>query len=168
MLPLLLHLNHPERCFFVMITPNVTSAIAMFGAIYNTYMLVLVVEVWLVFRPEIVERANSRSGVVGLFYRTLTLGVREITDGARAIDERMIRALNNLFPFEKRNQETGYSDNPALSQSSADKSGSLVTTSSSPVRIRTRQAGASYSLSGTVPCQLPSPLSCISVFSNQA
>ena len=92
-LPLLLHLHHPDRCFLVMVTPNTTSAIAMFGVIYSTYMLVLIVEVWLVFRPTIVERANTRSGATGLLYRILSLGVREITDGARAVDEWMIRAL---------------------------------------------------------------------------
>ena len=39
------------------------AAIAGFGFIYSTYMLVLVVELWLVFRPSIVERAVSRGGV---------------------------------------------------------------------------------------------------------
>jgi Ni/Fe-hydrogenase subunit HybB-like protein len=93
-LPLLLHLHHPERCFQVMITPNVTSAIAGFGFIYSTYMLLLLVEVWLVFRPELVERANSRSGAEGFVYRILALGVREIPEGARAVDDWLIRVLS--------------------------------------------------------------------------
>lgn len=92
-LPLLLHLHHPERAFNIMFTPSATSAMSGFGFIYNFYMLLLVVEVWLVFRPEIVERANSRSGAVGLFYRVLSLGIREISDGARRIDEGVIRLL---------------------------------------------------------------------------
>lgn len=91
--PLLLHLHHPERAFNIMITPNSTSAMAGFGFIYGLYMLLLAVEVWLVFRPDIVGRANSSSGPVGLFYRVLAMGEREITDGARAIDERLIRTL---------------------------------------------------------------------------
>ncbi|MDP6722399.1 MAG: polysulfide reductase NrfD, partial [Pirellulaceae bacterium] len=49
-LPLLLHLHHPERAFNIMFTPSATSAMAGFGFIYNLYMLLLVVEVWLVFR----------------------------------------------------------------------------------------------------------------------
>jgi Ni/Fe-hydrogenase subunit HybB-like protein len=92
-LPLLLHLHHPERCFQVMITPNVTSAIAGFGFIYSTYMLLLVVEIWLVFRPELVERANSHHGLMGFVYRLLALGSREISEGARAVDDWLIRAL---------------------------------------------------------------------------
>jgi len=92
-LPLLLHLHHPERAFNIMFTPSTTSAMAGFGFIYNIYMLLLVVEVWLVFRPTIVERANTHSGIGGLIYRVLSLGVREITDGARAVDQWLIRAL---------------------------------------------------------------------------
>lgn len=91
--PLLLHLHHPDRCFNVVITPSVTSAIAGFGFIYSTYMLILVVEVWLVFRPAIVERANRTQGVVRWFYRALALGVTSIGEGAAAVDRWLIRAL---------------------------------------------------------------------------
>jgi formate-dependent nitrite reductase membrane component NrfD len=92
-LPLLLHLHHPERAFNIMFTPSATSAMSGFGIIYNLYMLLLVVEVWLVFRADIVERANSRRGVARIFYRTLALGALRITPGARAIDNWLIRAL---------------------------------------------------------------------------
>ncbi len=92
-LPLLLHLHHPERAFNVVITPSFTSAIAAFGFVYGTYMLVLLVEVWLEFRPTIVERAGSSTGVSGLIYRVLSLGCREITDNARAVDARVGRIL---------------------------------------------------------------------------
>jgi formate-dependent nitrite reductase membrane component NrfD len=92
-LPLLLHLDHPERAFNIMFTPSATSAMAGFGFIYNLYMLLLVVEVWLVFRPDLVERANSRGGLAGFGYRVLALGGRRITPGAQAVDEWLIRAL---------------------------------------------------------------------------
>ena len=92
-LPLLLHLHHPERCLQVMITPSTTSAIAGFGFIYSTYMLVLIVEVWLVFRPTIVERAKTQGGLVGKLYWLAALGVTEISDTARRIDNWLIRAL---------------------------------------------------------------------------
>lgn len=92
-LPLLLHLRHPERAFNIMITPNATSAMAGFGFIYSVYMLLLVVEVWLVFRPTIVHRARARTGLGGFVYRGMSLGSREVTDGARAADAWAIRAL---------------------------------------------------------------------------
>ncbi|MBQ17262.1 MAG: polysulfide reductase [Planctomycetaceae bacterium] len=92
-LPLLLHLHHPLRAFNIMFTPNVRSAMAGFGFIYSLYMLLLIVEVWLVFRPDIVERAKSHTGATGFLYRVLALGDREITPGARTLDEWFIRAL---------------------------------------------------------------------------
>lgn len=91
--PLLLHLHHPERCLQVVITPSVTSAIAGFGFIYSTYMLLLVVEVWLVFRPDIIERANTRQGIVGLLYKVAALGVTSMSDTARRVDEWLIGVL---------------------------------------------------------------------------
>ncbi|MEZ6061359.1 MAG: NrfD/PsrC family molybdoenzyme membrane anchor subunit [Planctomycetaceae bacterium] len=93
-LPLLLHLHHPERAFNIMITPSATSAMSGFGIIYSFYMLLLVVEVWLVFRPDIVARAQTATGLSGVFYRVLSLGDREMTVGSRATDEWLIRLLS--------------------------------------------------------------------------
>ncbi|MCA9262276.1 MAG: polysulfide reductase NrfD [Planctomycetales bacterium] len=92
-LPLLLHLHHPERCLNIAVTPSATSAMAGFGFIYSTYMLVLIVEVWLVCRPSIVARAKQHSGLKRAFYTLLALGVTTMTDGARAVDQKLIRAL---------------------------------------------------------------------------
>ncbi|NOY40946.1 MAG: polysulfide reductase NrfD [Planctomycetes bacterium] len=92
-LPLLLHLHHPERAFYIMFMPSFTSAMSGFGFIYNFYILLLLVEVWLVFRPTIVERASTHSGISGVIYRVLALGVREISDRSRALDQWLIRAL---------------------------------------------------------------------------
>ena len=92
-LPLLLHLRHPERAFNVMITPNATSAMAMFGFAYSAFMLLLVVEVWLVFRPAIVSRGNSGHGWAARRCRVLSFGTRQISPGAQAADAWTIRAL---------------------------------------------------------------------------
>ena len=92
--PLLLHLHHPERAFNVMITPSATSAMAGFGIIYSLYMLLLIVEVWLVFRPDIVQRAQSVRGPAGLIYRVLSIGDREVTAESRIADAWLIRVLS--------------------------------------------------------------------------
>lgn len=92
-LPLLLHLHHPERALNIVFTPSASSAMAGFGFIYSLYMLVLIVEVWLEFRPEIVERAGSVTGPTRHIYRALALGVREISPRALAIDRWLIHAL---------------------------------------------------------------------------
>ena len=89
-LPLLLHLHHPERAFNVMFTPNFTSAMAGFGFIYSFYMVVLIIDLWLVFRQDFIDRAKSLPGVMGLLYKVLALGVLEMTPKARAIDKKLI------------------------------------------------------------------------------
>ena len=50
-LPLLLHLGHPERAFNAMITPHLTSAMAMFGFFATFYVVLLMLEIWFAFRP---------------------------------------------------------------------------------------------------------------------
>ncbi|PIP42395.1 hypothetical protein COX18_00390 [Candidatus Desantisbacteria bacterium CG23_combo_of_CG06-09_8_20_14_all_40_23] len=69
-LPLLFHLGHPERALNMLFTPHLTSAMAGFGIIYASYGVLLCLEVWLIFRPEIVRYANQTKGVIKLFYST--------------------------------------------------------------------------------------------------
>lgn len=93
-LPLLLHLHQPFRALNVVATPSPTSAMAGFGFIYSFYLLLLLVEVWLLFRPAIVARAASVPGRAGKLYRALALGVLEVTPGAAAVDRRLIGILS--------------------------------------------------------------------------
>src|ERR1700731_2670699 len=63
-LPLQLHLGHPERSFEMYLTPHRSSAMAMFGFVYLWYlMIVLLMEIWLDYRKNIVERAGSGQGL---------------------------------------------------------------------------------------------------------
>ena len=95
--PLLLHLGHPERAFFLMIRPNLRSAMSGFGFIYSFYLVLLIVEIWFVFREVIVQRSReAKSEFARLFYSALTLGVREMTDGARKIDHKAITILAGI------------------------------------------------------------------------
>src|SRR5215813_13619922 len=74
-LPLQLHLGHPERSFEMYLTPHRTSAMAMFGFVYLWYLLVvLLMEIWLDYRKDIVLMSRSTTGLKRLFYRALTLG----------------------------------------------------------------------------------------------
>ena len=93
-LPLQLHLGHPERSLEMFLTPHTTSAMAMFGFVYLWYLLaVLLIEIWLEFRPYIVEQAQTASGVWRLFYRALTLGSYNLSPRALAIDHRVGRIV---------------------------------------------------------------------------
>ena len=93
-LPLLLHLHQPLRALNVVATPSPSSAMAGFGFIYSFYMLVLLVDVWLLFRPAIVERARSVPGRLGQVYRALSLGVLEVTPRAAALDHKLVGILS--------------------------------------------------------------------------
>jgi Ni/Fe-hydrogenase subunit HybB-like protein len=88
--PLLLHLGHPERAFNATLTPHWTSAMAMFGYIATFYVALLVLETWFAYRPFIVQQARGRSGVLGLFYRVLTLGSDDLSEQAMRYDRKWI------------------------------------------------------------------------------
>jgi Ni/Fe-hydrogenase subunit HybB-like protein len=89
-LPLQLHLGHPERSLEMYLTPHSSSAMAMFGFVYLWYLtVVLLVEIWLEFRQEIVHLAQTTRGVRRLIYSMLTLGSRNVSPAARRIDDKV-------------------------------------------------------------------------------
>jgi len=91
--PLLLHLGHPERAFNSTITPHLTSAMAAFGFFASFYVALLILEGWFAYRPFIVEQAQKRSGLLGMFYRVLTLGSYDVSENAMRYDKKWIFAL---------------------------------------------------------------------------
>jgi len=92
-MPLLLHLGHPERAFNAMITPHTTSAFAVFGYAAAFYIILLVLETWFVFRPHIVQQAQQRTGLLGWYYRILSLGSYDLSEKAMSYDRKWIYAL---------------------------------------------------------------------------
>src|SRR5208337_2391268 len=89
-MPLQLHLGHPERALEMYLTPNRGSAMAMFGFVYVWYLMaVLLLEIWLDFRREIVLLSQSTTGWKRLFYRALTLGSSNISEGALWVDDKV-------------------------------------------------------------------------------
>jgi Ni/Fe-hydrogenase subunit HybB-like protein len=92
-LPLLLHLGHPERAFNAMITPHATSAFAVFAYAALFYVILLALETWFVFRPYIVHEAQRRRGLLGWYYRVLSLGSYDLSETATRWDRACIYAL---------------------------------------------------------------------------
>ena len=91
-LPLQLHLGHPERSFEMYLTPHTTSAMAMFGFVYLWYlMVVLVVEIWLDYRKELVLTYRASSGLKRGFYKVLTLGSNNISPESLRVDDKVGR-----------------------------------------------------------------------------
>jgi Ni/Fe-hydrogenase subunit HybB-like protein len=89
-LPLQLHLGHPERSFEMYLTPHTSSAMAMFGFVYLWYLtVVLLLEIWLEFRAEIVHLAQTTTGLRRLIYRILTLGSMNVSPASRVFDDKV-------------------------------------------------------------------------------
>jgi len=89
-LPLQFHLGHPERSPEMYFTPHSTSAMAMFGYVYLWYLMaVLVFEIWLDYRRDIVTQSQQSKGLTRLVYRIMTLGSSNISPRALHIDERV-------------------------------------------------------------------------------
>jgi Ni/Fe-hydrogenase subunit HybB-like protein len=88
-LPLQLHLGHPERSYEMYTTPHLTSAMAMFGFVYLWYLMaVLVIEIWLDYRQDIVRLADSTRGPLRWLYKAMTLGSTNLSPRALRIDDR--------------------------------------------------------------------------------
>jgi Ni/Fe-hydrogenase subunit HybB-like protein len=89
-LPLLCHLGHPERCYEIMMTPHMTSPMAIFGFVYAWYLMaVLLLELWFDFRQDFVQWSMTTSGFRGIIYRALTLGVTDVSEKSVALDMKM-------------------------------------------------------------------------------
>ena len=89
-LPLQFHLGHPERSPEMYFTPHSTSAMAMFGYIYLWYLMaVLIFEIWLDYRRDIVLKSQQSKGLLRLVYKIMTLGSTNISERSLAIDEKV-------------------------------------------------------------------------------
>ncbi len=92
-LPLVIHLGRPERAAEMFLTPNLTSAMSGFGYIWLLYLLIVLLEVWLAFRTDIVRYANASDGIKKTVYSLLALGVLDITEESILVDKRLIKIL---------------------------------------------------------------------------
>lgn len=92
-LPLLIHLGHAERAFNATITPHLTSAMAMFGFFASFYVFLLLLEIWFAYRPYIVDQAQTKTGLLGRFYKLLTLGSYDVSEKTLSWDKKWIFAL---------------------------------------------------------------------------
>jgi len=93
-LPLLLHLGHPERFFEILVTPNVHSAMAMFGFVYAWYLtVVLLLEIWFDYRKDLVIWARNEHGLRKWIHLALTLGATDISEKAVEFDQKAVRFI---------------------------------------------------------------------------
>src|SRR6202162_5320884 len=93
-LPLLAHLGHPERAFEMFLTPNVHSAMAMFGFVYAWYLtVVLLLEIWFDYRKDMILWSEQETGPRRWIHPLLTLGVLDLTEKALRFDRNAGRII---------------------------------------------------------------------------
>lgn len=99
-MPLLLHLQQPTRAMEPMLTPHFTSAIAAFGIVFTTYGLIVLSEIWFVYRKYFVEQVDALKDKTGLgnllkrqVYRVLTIGAYDVSDSAVQVDRKAATIL---------------------------------------------------------------------------
>ncbi len=93
-MPLVVHLGRPERGPEMFLTPNLNSAMSAFGYIWFFYLIIVLLEVWLVFRPDIVRYAGLSEGIKKTIYSVLALGVYDTSEESLTIDKKLIRILS--------------------------------------------------------------------------
>jgi Ni/Fe-hydrogenase subunit HybB-like protein len=94
--PLLFHLGQPQRAFEIYFTPHLTSAMSIFGYIYSSYLILLMLEIWLIYRPHFIQRFNATSGPQRKIWYILTLGVTAYHKDSAKIDQKLILFLAGI------------------------------------------------------------------------
>jgi predicted membrane protein len=101
--PLLLHLQQPTRAMEPLLTPHFTSAIAAFGIVFSTYGLIVLSEIWFVYREYFVAQVHALKEQPGignqtrrLVYRALTLGAYDVSEEALRVDHKAAKILAGI------------------------------------------------------------------------
>ena len=93
-LPLLLHLGHPFRSYEIFLTPQLKSAMAMFGFVYLWYLMaVLLLELWFEYRKDLVLWAKNADFPLNWIYRVLSFFSTDVSEKAVAFDHKAIRLI---------------------------------------------------------------------------
>ena len=94
--PLLFHLGQPQRAFEIYWTPHKTSAMSVFGYVYGSYMLLLMIEIWLIYRPYFIKMANETTGILQRCWQILTLGVTTYNPASALLDNKIVVFLAGI------------------------------------------------------------------------
>jgi Ni/Fe-hydrogenase subunit HybB-like protein len=102
-MPLLLHLQQPLRGIHVMFTPHFTSAIAAFGIVFSTYAVIVLSEIWFVYREYFVQQTISLKDSVAfgdrvkrILYIILALGAFDTSKEAVVKDHKAVKILAGI------------------------------------------------------------------------
>ncbi|MFQ5605290.1 MAG: NrfD/PsrC family molybdoenzyme membrane anchor subunit [bacterium] len=93
-LPLLAHLGHPEKSFEIFLTPNTSSAMAMFGFVYAWYLMaVLLLEIWFDYRKDLIIWASQEKGLRKWLHKLLSLFSSDLSEKALRFDKKAVKTV---------------------------------------------------------------------------
>ncbi|MBK5106150.1 MAG: polysulfide reductase NrfD [Burkholderiales bacterium] len=93
-LPLLAHLGHPERSLEIFLTPNTSSAMAMFGFVYAWYLMaVLLLEIWFDYRKDMILWARRDRGPMKWLRKLISLFSSDISERALKFDQKALKLI---------------------------------------------------------------------------
>ena len=93
-LSLVSHLGHPFRAYEIFLTPQTSSAMAMFGFVYAWYlMVVLLVEIWFDYRKDLIVWSQEETGVMRHVHRVLSLFSKDVSEEAIRFDNKALKVI---------------------------------------------------------------------------
>ena len=93
-LPLLAHLGRPEKAYEILITPNSTSAMAMFGFVYAWYLMaVLCLEIWFEYRRDIILWSQKETGIKKWIHKIISLFSKDVSEKAIHFDKKWVKII---------------------------------------------------------------------------
>jgi Ni/Fe-hydrogenase subunit HybB-like protein len=93
-LSLVSHLGHPFRAYEIFLTPQTSSAMAMFGFVYAWYlMVVLLVEIWFDYRKDMIVWAQEETGLMRHIHRVLSLFSKDVSEEALRFDNKALKII---------------------------------------------------------------------------
>lgn len=94
--PLLVHLGQPQRAFEIYFTPHTTSPMSLFGYVYGSYMILLMIEIWLIYREYFIRKANETKGFAKFTWSVLSLGVTTYHPDSAKVDRKLVVILAGI------------------------------------------------------------------------
>jgi molybdopterin-containing oxidoreductase family membrane subunit len=88
-----LDLGHWERFWTVFFNRNPNSVLEWEIHFYILYLVILVAELWLLMRRDLVQWAQEKKGWLGTLYRLMALNSRDVSDQALQDDMRVVKLL---------------------------------------------------------------------------
>ena len=94
--PLLVHLGQPQRALEIYFTPHTTSPMSLFGYVYGSYMILLMIEIWLIYREYFIRKANETKGFAKFTWSVLSLGVTTYHPDSAKVDRKLVVILAGI------------------------------------------------------------------------